>query len=144
MRISTLARRMARFRIENVAPEAHAMGETKNVKELMKYYIALIEADQVIPIFHRLNKKNAIIVALCEIYLIKESDIELMKQDPKKMPEHISDGDICWIANITISPEQNFKNTYHFYRTLLKMKYSDKKRVHYRSGKRGIFKSFKI
>jgi len=142
MRINTLARKLAEFRLVYRGDWAKQDGEINNLKQLTRYYTALIEADQVIPLFQNLSENTARIIAFCEFAFIKETDLESVKNHLP--PKHISDGDVCWIINVTAAKNLEGWGIYHFFRTVLKIKYPQITKVCWNNPKRGTFKFFHV
>jgi len=110
MRIRTLAKMFAKFRIKFRTVE----GEKLREKQLVKYYTSLIKLNQAFPLFN----EDGILIALCEVWKMKEEDIPLFKET--KIPKSIADGDVIFVAGATMDP--NFKNTgiYRFWRKFLR------------------------
>lgn len=108
MRIRTLAKMFARFR-----KKFRTVEDEIREKNLIKYYDGLIRLNQVFPLFN----EDGILIALCEVWKVKKDDIPILREH--NVPESISDGNIIFVANITL--DRNFKETgiYRFYRRLL-------------------------
>lgn len=141
MRIYTLARRLAEFRL-TYRPTWAESKELNDLKKLAQYYVALIEAGQVIPLFQNVTEKSVRIIAFCEYAFIAESDLGSVKNTIP--PKHISDGDICWIINVTVSPGHEGWGIYNFFKQTLKLRYPQINKVCWNNPKRGTFKFFHV
>lgn len=123
MRIGKLARGMAEFRITYAPAAAIERGEIRSVKELTEYYRSLLRMDQVIPLFFKINKKLSRIIALAEVWLIRPGDVELIKSG--KPPQSFFNGEVCYVANVTIAADFKHWPIYRMFRKILKLRFSE-------------------
>ncbi len=115
MRINQLAKIMAMFR-----KRYGVVVDAAREKHLEKYYKNLITAKQVFPLFN----ESKILVGLCEVWKVKENDVELIKN--KVPPKEIYLGNVLFVANVTLDPHFTKLGLYSFYRNFLKQVYRNK------------------
>lgn len=133
MRISTISKRMAEFKV--------AYGVLKDegtFAQIRKYFEMSIRTDQVLPILH--NEK---IAALLEYWFVTEKDVERIKEF--KPPSTFCNGNVCFLANLTVLPGYENLGIPRFIHKFMKAKFTGYDKVFWRRYKRGGFtKIFKV
>lgn len=140
MRVSFVAKRLAQFR----TAFAPGVDKLRSIHEMRKYYRAMLDAGQVELVISEPGAKNAVnLIASCEVWFIRERDIELIKR--QIAPKDISTGDIAYIANVTIDPNFEPVGIYWYFRKLLKMRHPKIQRVFWHNrGRQHFTQIFKV